>query len=797
MVNATWLYLAAVYAAAVWLARRGGITDLRWRIAGFFYALVFLFLRPALTSDVVNLPVDFLEMLPPWSHLARYHHIANTEINDLALQIVPWAHQVRESWRAFEAPLWNAMSGSGYPLLASAQSSALSPLRILGLVLPLGQSFAFEAAMKILIALTFTFLFCRRRGYGELASAAGAISFAFSSFIIVWLHFPLITVAAFLPAALYFIDLLAERVTYSRFACASILWAVMLFGGHPETVAHTFFLSLLYLIWILFVERSVPWRFVLTLGGALTVAFLLSTPFLGPFAETLTKSKRYHELQVQPNVIGYYSDWPSFVVLLQPHFYGEVPFEKPWGPSAAEAITGFTGAMGIAAWFTLLLHVAITRRWRSREAFFVIATVIVLGIIFAWPGISEVFHLVFKLAANARLRLLWCLLLAVQTAAVFELLQQHRDRIWLAGIVFSAALLMFVFTSGHYDLPYRRDAAFLAIAPSLLVLFAAALVPLVRPQWRTLAMCVLLVLMTGELWRAMRGWNPMVPGRLMYPRTPLITKLLDLKASHPANDPFRIVGAGAAFFPNISAIYGIEDVRAHDPMANGRYLGILRVLTGYDTEDYFAKWENIGTGVLDFLNVKYIVTGRGADLKDPDRFNLVYDGRDGRIFESRTVLPRFYTVRNVVLEFRDDRFNQLLISHGDWQHSVLLERLPVENDQMRTDLLNPRPAHSREATMSITSARPTDYRLRVDAPRYTFVVSSIPWMPGWKVEANGRRIEPLRANGGFVSFPVRPGVSEVRVWYSPWTWWAGVWISVSTLIALLAYGVTRMRSTKS
>ena len=46
--NPVWLYVAATYAAAVWLARRAGV-DLPWRIALFFYALVvvFMFTPPA------------------------------------------------------------------------------------------------------------------------------------------------------------------------------------------------------------------------------------------------------------------------------------------------------------------------------------------------------------------------------------------------------------------------------------------------------------------------------------------------------------------------------------------------------------------------------------------------------------------------------------------------------------------------------------------------------------------------------------------------------------------------------
>ena len=106
MFNASWLLVAAVYAVAVWLTRRAGI-DLPRRVTLLFYLLVLLFLREGLTRNYVNLPVDFLRTLPPWSHLTRNHTAHNSEMNDLVLQIVPWAHQARESWRSFEAPLWN------------------------------------------------------------------------------------------------------------------------------------------------------------------------------------------------------------------------------------------------------------------------------------------------------------------------------------------------------------------------------------------------------------------------------------------------------------------------------------------------------------------------------------------------------------------------------------------------------------------------------------------------------------------------------------------------------------------
>jgi len=794
VVNPTWIYTGAVYTGAVYLARRCGI-DIPWRVAFFFFALVLTFFFPVLTQDAVNTSVDFLGTLPPWEYTAPEHRAGNRQLNDLALQIVPWAHQVREGWRSLSPPLWNSASGAGYPLLASAQASALSPLRLLGLPLSLAHSLSFEAAMKVLLALTFTFLWCRRRDYGELASTIGAVAFGFSTFIMVWLHFPLITTACFVPAIFFTLDLLAERVTYPRFVALAVVGTIMLFGGHPETVSHTAFLAALYVLWIVVVERGKA-RLLVAIAGAAVVTLFLAAPFLAPFAESVTKSKRYQELAnrvEEPKVA--FADWPSAILLFSPQFHGAMPHEA-WGPAHAESISGFAGILGVAAWVALAAHVIRRRRWRSHEAFFVVAALLALGIVLDWPLIGDLFHRVFHLAANARIRLLLVLLLAMLTAAAVDLIPRDRASV-LIGLGGASALLPIAYLTSSFWTVHQRETALLAMLPSLAVLGVALLTVLLVPMkiatdarahWRLALPYVLLFAVTAELWNVSRDWNPVVSDQWMYPKTPLLQALEEL----PHDQPFRIAANAATFFPNVSAVYGYEDVRVHDPMANGRYVGLLSHVAGYDPTEYFAHWPDWDHPLLDYLNVRYVLTSAGGEL--PPRFRLRYDGTDGRIFENAEVLPRFFAVSNVVIEFNDVLYAQKLRDLRDWSNTALLEKLDVETPRQRDDFFKPRPADSPVATTRIMTSSPTDYHLRVRAPRWTLIVSSVPWWPGWKVERNGVRIEPIRVNGAFLGFAVPPGELDVRVWYDPWTFRLGTILAATTTLALLAFGLWPRRA---
>jgi Bacterial membrane protein YfhO len=791
--NASWIYVGALYAIAIACARRWvpGVRErFPWRVAAFFYTLVLIYLFRPLTGRFVNLPVDFINILPPWGSWVHRHGLSNPEMNDLTMQIVPWAHQAREAWRSLQFPIWNPLSGCGYPLLANGQSSAMSPLRLLALPLPLGYALTAEAAMKLLIALTGMYLFCRRR-YDELPSAIGAIAFAFCTFVSTWLHFPIVSVAVWLPAAFLALELLLERRTYARFVFAVAVWTTMLYGGHPETVTHITFFGGLFALWIAFVERPVSRRDAVRsmalAAAAIFVAALLAAPFIATFAETVKKSRRFQELQVHANDEPPFSDFPSAIATFEPNFYGHAPSEKPWGPATAESITGFAGFLAVASWFALLYRAIAQRRFRNREFFLVLLALVAAGIVFNWPVISSLFHFLFRLAANARLRLLLCFVGAAMTAAAIDAARRERSTPFLLGVLTAATILLRLMHMVDFPNAVRRDSAIIAILPSVLVLIVSTLFVL-HGRGRHVATMLVAVAVVAELWTASDGWNPVLPVESMYPTTPLIVALQRLQASTPHNDPFRIVGIGAALFPNAQAMYGFADIRTHDPMANGRYLGVLRLLGNLETNDYFSKWQNVKTPLLNYLNVRYVVGDRGLDPHDPARYRLVYDGRDGRIFENRDVKPRFFAAHDIVLEFRHNMFAQTLMEH-DISKQTVVNILPVDSDRMRQDLLVPRS----DPVVQIIAARDPDFRLRIRSARHALIVSSQPFWPGMRVSLNGHAVRVLAVNGAFLAFTIPPGDWDVRVDYLPVTFYGGLAGAIVTALALISWPIARSR----
>ena len=67
-------------------------------------------------------------------------------------------------------------------------------------------------------------------------------------------------------------------------------------------------------------------------------------------------------------------------------------------------------------------------------------------------------------------------------------------------------------------------------------------------------------------------------------------------------------------------------------------------------------------------------------------------------------------------------------------------------------------------------------------------------LANWVRDVRGKSIDPIRVNGASLAFAVPPGQSDVRVYYSPWTFWLGVWLAGTAVVGLVGFGVMRFKS---
>jgi hypothetical protein len=204
-------------------------------LGAFAVALGVLF-GSSLCGGQVLLPLDNLRGEVPFRLLPPTRPHGNLLQGDLIELVVPSLDAARRGLTAGRWPLWNSRVGAGMPLLADPQAQALAPLAILALPFSPLRGAAVIAALRVLLALVFTFLLLRRQGLGVGPSLAGALAFGLSGITLLWVGWPLASSAALLPAVLYALARLAGGGRWRRDALLlAVALAALLLAGHPET----------------------------------------------------------------------------------------------------------------------------------------------------------------------------------------------------------------------------------------------------------------------------------------------------------------------------------------------------------------------------------------------------------------------------------------------------------------------------------------------------------------------------------------------------------------------------------
>jgi hypothetical protein len=261
---------------------------------------------------------------------------------------------------------------------------------------------------------------------------------------------------------------------------------------------------------------------------------------------------------------------------------------------------------------------------------------------------------------------------------------------------------------------------------------------------------------------------PTLPAKMFYPRIPLLDRLPQ------TDEPYRTVGYGLMFYSNMSAVYGVEDVRGYQAM-NFAPLRETFDLWCVAQPIWFNRVDNLTRPFLSMMNVRYAFASQSAGV--PEGWKRIGEQPGMQLFENSRVLPRAFVPRRV-------RVN------SDW-NSLGPEMMAEKDFAERAWITIPgEPSHESEngsGRVEIEKRGMRRFRLRTSMQSPAWVVITESAWKGWRAYIDGKPTRIHRANHAFLAIFVPAGTHRVRLEYWPQSFVVGRAITCGTVLILLMW----------
>jgi hypothetical protein len=752
------LALLGAMQVVCWLLAKGLGRRLPRHVAALGVVLPLLLLFPWLDRGRLMVPADLLQRMIPGAPAVPASH-RHDLLNDAIYQFLPWELEVRHALSDRRLPLWSDSLEGGSSPWVNPQAQVLSPIAMPARAIPIQHHLLAALALKILVAFEGAWLLARLVGVSQLSSLISAGGFALSGGLIAWALFPHTAAVAWVPWLAAAVIRLFREGRARTIATAAILTAALLLSGHPETAA----IGGLFagVCGVSLARWSRRGSLGLGLGKAAISAalgFCLAAPHLLPFALHLPHSQRAHEMldrQLPPYFVGldpvtwFLPGYGKFMMApVSPRAFG-IPFEDEFrGPiNWVDSESGYAGLVAFAGSMVALLAFRRRRAWPFLG--FGLASLLLAA---QWIPFAHLIYAVSALKALAwsRFLLVGCLALAIAGGMGLDALRDRRYRIAaLIGLAVAAILSL----AAHADV--FTIALWSLIGLSMLAGWK-------RPAWGAAGFALVLLI---DLVPWARGFLPSTDPALFYPRTDYMA-VIQAEAATPGG-PWRGVGEGQNMFPSLLSVYGVDELRPHNPLVPMPYLLTLEAAFGFapTTLNYFPSFGGIDHPFLDFLNVRVIASSIGSppartlERIDGDRFGPF------RVYRNPDALPRWFLPAGAEV-----------IAEKDVPRWIVALK-----DPRRVAVFDPRAAGWVGTTGMVNASLFSPGQIVLDVPGAgdRLLATSLPQPEGWTADG----METLVVNGAFLGVHVPAGASRVELRFRPPGFLPGVLLGLAALVA--------------
>ena len=723
--------------------------------------------------------------------------------------------------------LWTQGMYAGYPVAADPQALTWYP--VLHVFRLLGLDWNHFLISAYVIASASCFLFVRRLTGSNVAGAFSGFVYGFSGVMLGHIgHFNQIHAAAWVPLALYGLQLTREGLYRPGAGVSAFAFALMWLAGHPQVPVYTGYLSAALIGGGLLIDRPPKAAVIARLGWSafgIIVGLGIAAVSILPMIELGELSRR-----AQSNWEVYISKalppWQLLAIALPFAFGGfwsggslPVPY---FGLGSPAEYTGYVGLLPLA--LTIAAPFVLSGYRREARLWFVITLIAALLCLGAATPVGALFFYAPGYASfrvPARHLFVVSLCLAVASGLAFAELTRRREG-WgviagaVAGTVALAAIAFGVFAwrtpevralvagGGVYTVwtirwPFMLAASLAACAvaarllakhPRTLPMFAALLVGV-----QVLDLAMLHYRMPGQRFEyadIIRDEAVLRP-RMAALRDELHRTGERALATDGSKNPFLL--------PNLTRPWDVPAASGTGSLGIERYLDVLGM---GGPGDVYPETLSVAHRGLDLFSIRYVLVRRGTALADDmrqhgDRWSAIeevqYYERDPdtqyTLFKNARALPRAWCVPAIARVTPGEALAAIRSGHlpggrGEFHP----ERVAlVEPDTLRDWKEGAIDAEGTEVLAEVD--RQHRYLVRTNAP--CLLVLSEVYYPWWRASMDEGDVEIARVNHTMIGIPVPPGSHVVRLRLEPMSIWWGAGITVMSLLAWSAV-TSRVRS---
>lgn len=770
-----------------------------WVFLILFVVLIFFY---PVFNGKVPFPGDLLANLNPYNSSGYLGYQPGGFPNkaqgpDVIYEIYPWRFFSIDQLKQLNVPFWNPYNFSGNPQMANFQTAVFYPLNIIYFIFPFNVSWTLLIMIQPFLAGLFMYIFLKKGiGLKDFSSLIGAISFAFCSYMTVWIEYGNIgNTILWLPLVLYLTKSYITTKNIKTLLGLVLSLSIAILAGYIQGVFYIYVLSLIYYIFLSLQKKEIKKNVTFHIFFLISLAlpFFITAFQILPTIQIFLQSTRgaYSLSQIEKNLAPVFT-WINIVF---PDFFGNPATRNYWIDGTYIERVMYPGAVVI--FFALY---AILNRINFLEKKFFLALSAVSLIIATNLPLIKYFYLIPipVISTTIPTRELSVFIFSLTVLAGMGLDAVLKDKniklkaVLIYIVIFATTWVGVILLSKNFQnlsLSLKITQRNL-ILPTIFAFFILTALFL-KSKNVNLTKFILLVVVIFDLFYFFEKITPFSDASLIYPKVPVISYM----QKNSGID--RYWGYGSSYIPaNFQSVDKTFSPEGNDPLHITTYGQLLsssqtgkipdslprpdaNIAAGYGAND--LKTNFYRKRILDLLGVKYVLNKQElqdafqkADLDTfpKGEYEMVYKSYPFQIYENKNRVPRVFITGNYLLAKNKKQALSFIYNPNINLKKTLILEEPVK---VKTDV-------NSVGNAKLVSYKPSSVVFKTTSSGNALLFLSDNFYSDWQVKIDGKSSNILIADYSFRAVEIPRGVHTVEFFYNPTAFKNGIILSFIAII---------------